>query len=188
MSDTVQRWVLTGAVVLVVVAALLLMRRGWRRRAQAQADVPVPSDAPLPGAPTPPAETPDAAAPVRLGPVGGRYLATTTAGDWLDRIVVHGLGVPSRAEVTVREDGALITRTGARDLFVPSDDVVGARLDRGIAGAVYEDGGLVVLTWRLGDRDLDTGFRSDHPDGHAELVTALAALARPATPTSGGAT
>ena len=41
-------------------------------------------------------------------PIDGRYLASTTAGDWLDRVVVHGLGVPSRAQV-------LVTRTGVAD-------------------------------------------------------------------------
>lgn len=187
MSDSLERALLTAGVVAVVVVALLAMRAGWRRRARGQADLPVPSDAPLPGVPEAPAEAPAADATIRLGPEPGRYLATTTSGDWLDRVVVHGLGVPSRAELTVRDDGVLVTRTGARDLFVPRDDVVGARLDRGIAGAVYEDGGLAVLTWRLGGRELDTGFRSDHPDDHDALVAAIGSLARPATPASGGA-
>ena len=31
--------------------------------------------------------------------VPARYLGTTRSGDWLDRVVVHGLGVPSAAQV-----------------------------------------------------------------------------------------
>lgn len=176
MTDAQLRALLTGVVVLVIVVTLLLMLRGWRRRGHRQADLPVPSDTPLPGVADGPAELPDGDSPVRLGPVTGRYLATTSTGDWLDRIVVHGLGVPSRAEVTVRDDGVLVQRTGARDVFVPVGAVRGARLDRAIAGAVYEDGGLVVLTWQLGGHELDTGFRADQPDGHGRLAAALAGL------------
>jgi hypothetical protein len=176
VSDGTSRALLTALVVLAVVGVLVLMRRGWRRRAGRQADLPVPSDQPLPGPAATPAAAPDADSATRCGPVSGRYLATTSTGDWLDRIVVHGLGVPSRADVTVRDDGVLITRTGARDLFVPRDDVLGARLGRGIAGAVYEEGGLVVLSWQLGDQVLDTGFRAKQADEHAELVAAVARL------------
>lgn len=186
MTDAQLRALLTGLVVLVALAVLGLMLRGWRRRGRSQADLPAPSGLPLVGSADAPAEAPDDASPVRLGPVAGRYLATTTSGDWLDRIVVYGLGVPSRAEVSVREDGVLVSRTGARDLFVPADDVSGARLDRAIAGAVYEDGGLVVLTWRLGDRRLDTGFRADQPDRHAALVEAVGGLGHPTAPTTEG--
>ena len=176
MSDAAARAALTGLVALAVLVALGLMLKGWRGRAERQAELPVPSDAPLPGGAAPPAEGPAAAAPVRLGPLPGRYLATTTSGSWLDRVVVHGLGAPSRAELTVRDDGVLLTRTGARDLFVPREDLADAHLDRGIAGAVYEDGGLVVLTWRLGDQLLDTGFRADQPDRHAEVVGSVVGL------------
>lgn len=185
MTDTQLRALLTVAVALSAVGLLLLMLRGWRRRGRRQADLPIPSDSPLPGVTDAPADPPEQDAPVRLGPVPGRYLATTASGDWLDRIVVHGLGVPSRAEVTVRDDGVLVTRTGARDVFVPGPDVRGARRDRAIAGAVYEDGGLVVLTWLLGDQELDTGFRADHPETHEGLVTALSGLLERPGPTGG---
>jgi hypothetical protein len=190
VSDTAARALLTALVVLAIVGVLLAMLRGWRRRAERQADLPVPSEVALPGVPTPPQDRPDTASAVRYGPVPGRYLATTDTADWLDRIVVHGLGVPSRAEVTVRDDGVLVERTGARDLFVPRGDVRGARLDRGIAGAVYEDGGLVVLTWQLGPKLVDTGFRGDRPDEHGDLVAAMSRLEGPTTsttPAAGGA-
>lgn len=186
MSDTETRALLTALVVLVTLAVLGLMLLGWRRRGRRQGDLPAPSGAPLVGSAEAPEEAPDSASPVVLGPVSGRYLATTTSGDWLDRIVVHGLGVPSRAEVTVREDGVLVSRTGARDLFVPAAAVDAARLDRAIAGAVYEEGGLVVLTWQLGGRRLDTGFRADQPDRHGALVDAVGGLGHPSAPAEGG--
>jgi hypothetical protein len=176
LSDTTTRTLLTLLVVLAAVAAVALMRRGWRRRAQRQADLPAPSVVALPGTSAKPAAEPPSEATVRRGPVAGRYLATTASGDWLDRIVVHGLGVPSQAAITVRDDGILVERTGARDVFVPGEDLVEVQLGRAIAGAVYEEGGLLVLTWRLGDRVLDTGFRAGRVDEHAELVDAIAPL------------
>ena len=151
-SEPVTDWPARIGLTLLTVAAVLLlcwlMWRGWRRRAARQsglADLPaVPAD---PGPPV-------------GDPIDGRYLASTTAGDWLDRVVVHGLGVPSRAQVLVTRTGVLMERVGAPDVFIPRSDLVDARLDRGIAGAVYENGGVVVLTWRLGDVQLDTGFRA----------------------------
>ena len=74
--------------VLVLLALLLLaylaMWRGWRRRAKKH-DLP-------PLVPTPPvADLPEA----KL--VGGaRYFGTTVSGDWLDRVVAHGLGARQR--------------------------------------------------------------------------------------------
>lgn len=176
LSDTSARALLTLLVLAAVVGVLALMRRGWRRRGQRQADLPEPTSLPLPGAAAAPVAAPDTDVVVRWGPVEGRYLATTGSGDWLDRIVVHGLGVPSQAAVTVRDDGVLVSRSGARDLFVPRGDLLAAQLGQAIAGAVYEEGGLVVLTWQLGDRVLDTGFRATHVDDHEKLVASMAGL------------
>ena len=182
LSDTATRTLLTLLVVAAVVGVLALMRRGWRHRGHRQADLPEPTALPLPGAAATPVVAPDGDAVARCGPVEGRYLATTATGDWLDRIVVHGLGVPSRAAVTVRDDGVLVSRAGARDLFVPRADLLEAQLGQAIAGAVYEEGGLVLLTWQLGDRVLDTGFRASHVDDHEQLVAAMTALRRPSGP------
>ena len=47
-----------------------------------------------------------------------------------------------------------------------------ARLDKGIAGKVLTEGGLLVVTWAHGDRLIDSGFRSDHAAEHAAWVDA----------------
>jgi len=159
-----QRLALTGIVLAMVALALWGMRRGWLARVARQTDV-----ADLPSVPTD-------AAPVLLGPLPGRYFSTTSAQDWLDRIAVHGLGVRSSVELTVRSDGVLLRRGGAPDVFIPAQALTEARLDRAIAGAAYEAGGLVVLRWRLGDRLLDTGIRLTEPDLHPEVVRAATAL------------
>lgn len=158
------RVVLTVVVLALIGLAVWGMARGWRARAARQSDVP------------PPTVTPEWFSADTLPPVPGVYLASTRAGDWLDRVVVHGLGVRSRARLSVGTAGLVLERDGAADVYVPAADLRGVRLDRGIAGAVYERGGLVVLTWDLGPTTLDTGFRADRTDDHVAVVAAVRAL------------
>jgi len=162
---------LTVGVLAVLALAFRGMRRGWLRRARRFADLPAPP--PLVG---PPGE-------LLAGPFDGRFLGTTVAGDWLDRVVAHGLGTPSSCRVAVRGDGVSVERGGAPGLLVPLADLVGARLDKGLAGRVYEDGGVVVVTWVLGGRELDTGLRLAGPDDGPELVDAVGRLL---VPSAGG--
>ncbi|WP_445284282.1 PH-like domain-containing protein [Streptomyces sp. DSM 118148] len=137
-----------------------LMREGWKWRGTLQSDLPAP-----PGAP-------EATGPVRLS-MSGRYHGSTTAGQWLDRIVAHGLGTRSRAGLTLTDAGLRVERPGANDFFVPAAALRGARLDKGIAGKVLTEGGLLVVTWELGDKLIDSGFRSDHAAEHTEWVDTL---------------
>lgn len=140
-----------------------LMRQGWKWRGSLQSDLPE-----LPVAP----EAPVADADVTLR-LSGRYHGSTTAGQWLDRIVAHGLGVRSRAELTLTDAGVSVVRPGATDFFVPADRLRAARLDKGIAGKVLAEGGLLILTWQHGDRLLDSGFRSDRAAEHTAWVEAI---------------
>ncbi|MET8576325.1 hypothetical protein [Streptomyces sp. NPDC005012] len=147
---------------LALFVALLywLMREGWKWRATLQSDLPE-----LPQAPAEPGE-----AKLTLS---GRYHGSTHAGQWLDRIVAHGLGTRSRAELTLTGTGLVVGRPGANDFFVPAGQLREARLDKGIAGKVLTEGGLLVVTWELGDRLIDSGFRSDRSAEHPAWVTAL---------------
>ncbi|MFD9871316.1 hypothetical protein ACFXI8_17880 [Streptomyces niveus] len=138
-----------------------LMRQGWKWRGSLQSDLPE-----LPVVP----EEPAGDVTLRLS---GRYHGSTTAGQWLDRIVAHGLGVRSRAELTLTDAGVAVVRPGATDFFVPADQLRAARLDKGIAGKVLAEGGLLILTWQHGDRLLDSGFRSDRAAEHAAWVEAI---------------
>jgi len=143
-----------------------LMWRGYQRRAARQSDLPAPATA----APSPTAEADE------VDEVEGVYASTTTHGDWLDRIAVHGLGVRSNARVAVSGEGVFFAREAAPDLFIPAADVVGAELAPGIAGKVTGGEGVVLVTWRLGEYTLDTGF---HPRAKADrerLVEAVNAL------------
>ncbi|MFI1158264.1 hypothetical protein [Streptomyces sioyaensis] len=140
-----------------------LMRQGWKWRGTLQGDLPeLPTTPDEPGAPR--------------RKLSGRYHGSTTAGQWLDRIVAHGLGTRSRVELTLTDQGLDVVRPGAASFFVPAAALRGARLDKGIAGKVLTEGGLLIVTWEHGGKQLDSGFRSDRAGEHAAWVEALTAL------------
>ena len=153
------RLALVAVMVLVIAAALWGMRRGWVARTRRQLDVPAPQ--PWEG--------------TSQAGVAGVYLGTSTAGDWLDRIAVHGLGTRSRVRITWSGEGIAVDREGAPSFLIPASDVQGIRIDRGVAGTVRARDSVVVITWRLGDRILDTGVRADDGDGHRTLLDGLMA-------------
>jgi hypothetical protein len=166
VTDWAARLGWVAGLLLVVALVYWLMREGWTWRATLQADLP-----PLPALP----DAHGQAAEPRLR-MTGRYFGTTTAGQRLDRIVAHGLGARSRAGLTLTEEGVAVARTGARDFLIPAGRIRGARLDKGIAGKVLTEGGLLVITWAHGERLLDSGFRSDRAAEHPAWVEALGVL------------
>lgn len=152
---------------LIVFIAFLywLMRQGWKWRGSLQSDLPELSS------------TPEGFADgEKLLTLTGRYHASTTAGQWLDRIVAHGLGTRSRVELTLTDQGLDVVRPGAADFFVPAAALREARLDKGIAGKVLPEGGLLIITWAHGDKLIDSGFRSDHSAEHPAWVEAIEQL------------
>ncbi|MFG2698450.1 hypothetical protein [Kitasatospora sp. NPDC048407] len=154
-----------GATVgLLILVALVywLMRQGWNWRRTLQSDLPE-----LPAVPAQPGET--------LLAAPGRYHGSTTAGNWLDRVVAHGLGTRSLAELTLTEHGLLARRPGADDLWIPAEALTGARTDSGIAGKVVPSG-LLVVGWTIGERELESGFRLDAAAEHDAWVEAVEAL------------
>ncbi|MGA4843149.1 hypothetical protein [Streptomyces sp. G45] len=151
-------WVV--GILLFIALVYWLMREGWKWRGTLQSDLPE-----LPSAPSEPGAT-------KLE-LTGRYHGSTTAGQWLDRIVAHGLGTRSRVELTLTDAGLDVVRPGARDFFIPREALREARLDKGIAGKVLAEGGLLIVTWAHGDKLLDSGFRSDHAAEQAAWVEAI---------------
>jgi hypothetical protein len=131
----------------VVLAGLVYF--GWRNRLRRQQDV-----APLPAVPEGLPE-PEAA-------YEGQYVVTTTAGDWLDRLAVHSLGIRSTALLRLYPQGVLVERRGVPDLYVPASSIRCVRTESGMVGKFVEKDGLAVITWSLGDRDVDTAFRTRH--------------------------
>ena len=158
------RIVLVALVVLVILGVLAAMRRGWSNRGRRQSDLPEPHP------------IPDDAESTLDVPVTGVYLGSVMAGDWLDRVVAHGLGTRSRVDIGVGSDGITLDRPGARSLFIPGSDLLAVRRERGIAGKAFEKDAVVVLTWSLGSTAIDTGVRPDHAEQAESLVAAAASL------------
>ncbi|WP_327377440.1 hypothetical protein OG393_27925 [Streptomyces sp. NBC_01216] len=151
-------WV--AGLLLFVAFVYWLMRQGWKWRGSLQSDLPA-----LPA-------VPETAGEARLT-LSGRYHGSTTAGQWLDRIVARGLGVRSRAELRLTDAGIEVVRPGAHDFLIPAEALREARLDKGIAGKVLTEGGLLIVTWTHGEKLLDSGFRSDRAAEHTAWVEAV---------------
>ena len=138
------------------------MLRGWRRRQARQLDLPAPPRATVP-------------AEAVLPAVPGVWVGTTGADDWLDRIAVHHLSDRAAAELVVAQDGVHVVRPGLDELFLPLASVTSVGIEKSLAGKVMS-GGMLVITWRLGDRLLASAFRADDHAAHVVLRDALTAL------------
>jgi hypothetical protein len=156
--------ILPGLLMLAIIAVVfVLLAIGWRNRLKRQADVEQ-----LPPVPAAPGEP--------LASAEGQYVASTTGGDWLDRIAVHGLGIRTNSTLAVYPHGVLFDRSGAPDLYIPAASLGGVRQDSGMAGKFVEKDGLLVVTWMLGSHELDTGFRTRRAADKDLLYTALQEL------------
>ena len=154
---------MTGVIALLVVL-LLLMLLSWRNRKRRQSFLASPE-----------------AVPEALGAIhgvfDGLYVATTIAGDRLNRVAVQGLGFRAQATLTVAERGIVLALRGSNDVFIPVERIL--QVDRAtwtIDRAVERDG-LVQISWTLGPlgagTDLDSFFRLDSP---TELLVALTTI------------
>src|ERR671932_612286 len=161
------RFIAVAVLVLLVAVIWLAMLAGWRRGG---ARPTAPPD--LPSLPPTPSE-PGAAL---TDDTDGVYVSTTTAGNWLDRVTAHGLGSRSAATMAVTAAGVSWLRQGAPDVFAAAETLVGARRADGIAGKVMPPGRIVVVTWRLGPAQLDTGFRPASAPDAERLVAAVERL------------
>ena len=147
----------------LIIVVLGLFALGWRGRRRRQQDVPRPR--PLPAELDEP-----------VFQALGQYVVTTSAGDWLDRVALYGLGVKSNATAAVFPEGLLFARSGAEDLWIPREDLRSVRLERGMAGKFVEKDGLVTVTWQLGPKRVDTGFRTRTAEEKTPLVNAITTL------------
>ena len=164
MTDA-PRWVPVLILFGLLALAYLGMWLGWRRRGRRH-DLPPLVDA------SPAADA--------LLKATGRYFGTTTAGNWLDRVVARGLGTRSGCEVSLSADGLDVVRPSG-SFRIPTAALRGARLDEGIAGKVVPPSGILVVTWQHGDLLLDSGFRFADPAQHEAWVGAVSRTAEATT-------
>ncbi|MGW5054655.1 PH-like domain-containing protein [Actinokineospora sp. NPDC004072] len=166
------RALLTLLTLAVLVGLAALMWWGYRNRRKRQAH--------LPAFPQAPAELLAAVragtAPDLLPPSTGLYASTVTDAGWQDRVAIGDIGFRAEATAHLLAEGVLFDRTGAQPVWIPAADVVDARTEPGIAGKVMGGAGLLVVRWRIGDHEFDTGFRADDKDDYQTWVPALRSL------------
>ena len=155
------RVLLTLGIVVFFLLCLWGMWLGWRRKSRAQS-VLVP---PFPEIPGEPGEV--------LLESTGLYVSTTTAGHWQDRVVTRGAGLRSGAVWRLHPGGIAVERGGAPDFWIPREAVTGIRRDSRIAGKVMGTDALLIITWRAGEIELDTGFRGDELDDYPQWIAQL---------------
>jgi hypothetical protein len=161
---------------LVVVIAVVIqaMMRGWRRRAERQAELigTLPS-------------LPDTVGPALIPATKGLYVGSTLVPHWNDRVAVGDLGYRAKAVLTRYPEGIMLQRTRACPIWIPADAIEAIRTERGVAGKVILGGrsvggtsrakrrgttggtaqsheGILAIRWRLpSGAAIDTGFRAD---------------------------
>jgi hypothetical protein len=142
-----------AAVVAVMIAVLMqLMIRGWRRRAERQAEM-IGTLPPLP----------DTVGAAIIPATKGLYVGSTLAPHWNDRVAVGDLGYRAKAVLTRYPEGIMLQRTGAGPIWIPNEAITAIRTERGVAGKVVAEGGVLAIRWRLpSGTEIDTGFRADN--------------------------
>ncbi|WP_285724626.1 hypothetical protein [Psychromicrobium xiongbiense] len=157
--------------VAIIVVLCGLMALGWRHRRSRQGAAPE-----LPAVP----ELGEA----ELG-AAGQYICTTTAGDWLDRIVAHRLGFRGPVQAEIHPEGLLLLRGSAPTLFINTTSITEVRSEPGMAGKFVGQEGILVVSWLWGERAVDTGLRLRYAAEREPFLQALAAAIPepPETPT-----
>lgn len=171
------KWI--GALVAVAVLAVIawLMVRSWRRRAV--------RDSVLSAYPVP-AVRGDAELEAEV-----LYVATTPAGEPLERLAVQGLAFRGAGRIEVMPEGVALRIAGEPVSFIPADRVVGAEtasyaIDRGV-----EPEGLIALSWIAATDDetegtaprVDSYLRARYPGDQARILRAIHDIAAaPAAP------
>ncbi len=167
LAEPATRALLTSGVLACWLLGVLMMWRGWRARGRRIVVPPLPV-------------TDEPAGTDLVSPLVGVYLGTTVGGQWLERVTARRLGGRSAGYLRALPTGVAVRRPGYDDLFVPTPQLLGARLDRAHAGKVVAGKGLLVLTWRHGGQELETGFRAQDPRRHGELVDVISGMIREA--------
>jgi hypothetical protein len=145
--------IMAGVLVLLIAFIIQLMLRGWRKRAERQAEL-IGTLPQIPG---------------QVGPAAiitpGIYVGCTMAPAWSQRITVGDLGYRSKAVLARHPEGILVQRTGAQPIWIPNGSISGIRTEHVVAGKVAARDGILAIRWRLPSGvKIDTGFRADNRD------------------------
>ena len=163
---------LTALLLLAIFGGLIVLAASaWRRRVREQS---VGFSAP--------AETlalsPDLSANAET--VQAQYVATTFAGEPLNRVTAHGLGFRGRAAVTASAAGILIDRRAERALAIESDSISGVDFVQAVIDRATEKNGLVAINWSQDGTSLTTVLRFNSAADRKRFLQASPVLTRKA--------
>ncbi|PAK96463.1 hypothetical protein B8X04_03925 [Brevibacterium casei] len=156
MDRSVSVLIIAGIFLLI----LLALTWGWTRRKRSQEALTAPAKPHL-------GITPIA------DPVEGSYVSTTHAGHPLERVAIHGLGIRTTGELVVTDGGVILDLAGREDFLIPRADIASVDTTSGMIGKFVERGGIVRITWRLGETLVDTGFRARYSADTAPTVNRI---------------
>ncbi|SEA77382.1 PH-like domain-containing protein [Leifsonia sp. 21MFCrub1.1] len=164
----------TLGILAVVVIVIALAVVGWRRRVQR--DTASGGGYSIPGTLSAPTAS-----------IEALYVATTRAGQPLERLALPGLAFRGTATVTVRPEGVELAVTGEQPVFVPAAVVTGVGAASVAIDRVVEKDGLLRLGWTTsGGTAADSYVRVVDPAGRAQLAAAIEDLV-PRTDSAGTA-
>ncbi|AGW41278.1 hypothetical protein O159_11930 [Leifsonia xyli subsp. cynodontis DSM 46306] len=145
----------------VVALAFALALAGWRRRVRRDA---------LAGGGYPAPETPAASAAT----ADVLYVATTRAGEHLERLALPGLAYRGKGTVDVSSDGLCLVVAGEQPVFIPASALTGTGPASVAIDRAVEPGGLLRVGWTTsGGVPSDSYFRVVDPALRGSLTVAI---------------
>lgn len=151
----------TIGILLVVVIVLALAVVGWRRRVRR--DAPAGGGYPAPQAPAAPTASSDVL-----------YVATTAAGQPLERLALPGLAYRGTGIVEVSSQGVQLRVSGEQPVFIAASALTGVGPATVAIDRVVERDGLLRIGWTTsGGAAADSYFRVVDPAGRAALTAAV---------------
>jgi hypothetical protein len=151
-TPTLVASLIMAAVLALIIAVLIqAMMRGWRHRAERQAQIV----GALPA-------LPDTVGPALIPPTEGLYVGSTLVPHWNDRVAAADLGFRAKAVLTRYPEGIMVQRNGAGPIWIPDDAITEIRGEKSLAGKALTHEGILAIRWRLPSGvEIDTGFRAD---------------------------
>ena len=173
MTGTYLNYLWVSLAIVLLICGLIWL--GWRNRKRRQSHLPAPTEIP--------AELLDAEPEAAAE---GMVIGTVHATDYLDRVAVHQLGVRTEGRIEVhwaaepqhpgepvRPHGVTIFRAGARNWFIPAQQIQFAETHHGMIGKFVERDGVIMIGWELGRAAVATGFRPRHAAEGRALLQSL---------------
>lgn len=159
-------WLIPLLFVLITwTAAVYGMRRNWKKRSITQRET-------LGEIAT--TDSVSQETPPILPPLEGLYPGSVLSSDPYQRIVIDDVGYRTSAQLLGYEDGILLRRDAARDIWIRREKIIDVRVGPFLAGKLPPGGVLIIEHQLDGPGIIQTGFRVDPTSdfqGYKQWVT-----------------